>query len=193
MLLTLRSVRSRFILAALAVSILGACAAPAPPVPAAADMQPTSTVEDLMRALIDPAADALWDAVVITSTPDGLDEQRPETVGDWMALERSAIMLVESGNLLQIEGRRIAGEHSVSELPDVDLAPQEIAVRVAEHPDAWRRSARELHDAGVVMLDAVRARDVDALLAAGDRLDVACENCHARFWYRDDPADAPAR
>ncbi len=146
-----------------------------------------------MRALIDPAADALWDAVVITSTPEGLDEQRPETYGDWMALERSAIMLVESGNLLQIAGRRIAGEHSVSEMPDIDLEPQEIAVRVAEHEDAWTRSARELHDAGVVMLDAVRARDVDALLAGGDRLDAACENCHARFWYRNDPADAPAR
>ncbi|MEE2613532.1 MAG: hypothetical protein VX975_06895, partial [Acidobacteriota bacterium] len=52
---------------------------------------------------------------------------------------------------------------------------------------------RELHDAGVVMLDAVRARDVDALLDGGDRLDVACENCHSRFWYPDNPAGSGAR
>ena len=31
-----------------------------------------------MRTLVDPAADTLWDAVVITSTLEGLTEQQPE-------------------------------------------------------------------------------------------------------------------
>jgi hypothetical protein len=138
-----------------------------------------------MRSMIDPSADALWDAVVTTSTLDGLDEHRPETEQDWLPLERGAIILVEAGNLLQIDGRPIAGEQSVSELPGVDLEPAEIAVLVSENRDTWMRLARELHDAGVVMLEAVRARDVDALLEGGDRLDVVCENCHSRFWYPD--------
>ncbi|MEE2636297.1 MAG: hypothetical protein VYE68_03585 [Acidobacteriota bacterium] len=135
--------------------------------------------------LIDPAADALWDAVVITSTPDGLEETRPETDEDWRSLERQTLILVEAGNLLQIDGRDIAEEDSVSELPGIDLEPAEIAERIAANQDGWLRSARELHDAGVVILEAVRTRDVDALLAGGDRLDVACENCHSRFWYPD--------
>ncbi len=139
-----------------------------------------------MRSLVDPAADAIWDAVVITSTPAGLDERRPETNDDWNSLERSAIVLVESGNLLQMGGRPIAAAESVSELPGVDLEPDDIAARVAANPNAWARSARELHDAGVVMLEAVRARDVDALLTGGNRLQIACENCHSRFWYPDD-------
>ena len=140
-----------------------------------------------MRAMVDPPADALWDAVVTTVTDGGIEEVRPETDADWLPLERDAIMLVEAGNLLLIDGRRIASEGSVSELPGIDLEPGDIAVRVAENRDAWMRSARELHDAGVVMLDAVRARDVDALLEGGNRLDVACENCHSRFWYPDRP------
>jgi hypothetical protein len=154
------------------------------------DFQPTATVEDIMRSMVDPSADALWDAVVVTSTPDGLDERQPETEEDWLSLERGAFILAEAGNLLQIDGRRIAGLGSVSELPGIDLPPDEIAVLVADNRDTWIRLARELHDAGVVMLDAVRARDVAALLEGGDRLDVACENCHTRFWYPNTPGSS---
>ena len=139
-----------------------------------------------MRSMVDPSADAMWDAVVTTVTDVGIEEVRPETEEDWLRLERRAIMLVEAGNLLLIDGRRIANEGSVSELPGIDLEPDQIAVLVAENRDTWMRLARELHDAGVVMLDAVRARDVDALLEGGVRLDVACESCHSRFWYPND-------
>lgn len=172
----------------LVVASLVACEVPAPEPsqPPQDDLQPTATVEDLMRSLVDPAADAIWDAVVITSTAAGLDERRPETDDDWNALERSAVVLAESGNLLQVGDRPIAAAGSVSELPGVDLEPGDIAARVAADPRAWARSARELRDAGSVTLKAVRARDVDALLASGDRLYVACENCHSRFWYPDD-------
>jgi hypothetical protein len=160
---------------------------PVAPPPPTADFQPTATVEDLMRVMIDPAADAMWDAVVVTSTLDGLEEQRPETDDEWLALERDAILLLEAGNLLQIEHRPVAAPDSVSQLPGVDLEPADIAARIVASPDAWQRSARELHDVGVVMLEAVRARNVEALLAGGDRLDATCENCHSRFWYPSDP------
>ena len=172
----------------LAVTVLGlftACSAESPPpaVVTQPDFQPTASVQDLMRWMIDPPADALWDAVVTTVTGDGIEEVRPETDGDWRRLERQAILLVEAGNLLQIGDRRIASEESESALPGIDLAPEEIAVLVAENRNTWLRLARELHDAGVVILTAIRAHDVNALLKGGDRLDVACENCHARFWY----------
>ena len=145
-----------------------------------------------MRAVIDPAADAVWDAVVITSTRDGIDREVPDSDEDWLALEHHAVRLLEAGNLLQIEGRSIAGPDSVSELPGIDLEPADIVVRVAGQYDAWLRSGRELHDAGVVVLDAVRARSIDALLESGDRLDAACESCHSRFWYPPDAAEAAA-
>jgi hypothetical protein len=169
--------------------VVAACEdrAPVAPPPPTADFQPTATVEDLMRMMIDPAADAMWDAVVVTSTLDGLEEQRPETDDEWLALERDAILLLEAGNLLQIEHRPVAAPDSVSQLPGVDLEPADIAARIVASPDAWQRSARELHDVGVVMLEAVRARNLEALLAGGDRLDATCENCHSRFWYPSDP------
>ncbi len=179
----------------LATTVLTSCAtdAPAPSAPPLSELQPTTSVEDIMRSMVDPSADAIWDAVVTTVTDAGVEEVRPRTEEEWLALERSAIMLVEAGNLLVIDGRRIAREGSVSELPEIDLEPDEIAVRVANNRDTWVRLARELHDAGVVMLTAVRARDVDALLEGGARLDVACESCHSRFWYPDNPGSGTGR
>ena len=177
---------------ALALTGLAGCTAdvPEPDPGPRPDFQPTTTVEELMRAVIDPAADAVWDAVVITSTRDGIDREVPDSDDDWLALEHHAVRLLESGNLLQIEGRPIAAADSVSELPGIDLEPADIAVRVAGQYDAWLRSGRELHDAGVVVLEAARARSVDALLESGDRLDAACESCHSRFWYPPDAAEA---
>ena len=176
----------------LALAGVAACAgdAPEPDPGPRPDFQPTATVEELMRSVIDPAADAVWDSVVITSTRDGIDREEPDSDDDWLALEHHAVRLLEAGNLLQIDGRPIAGADSVSELPGIDLEPADIAVRVAEQYDAWLRSGRELHDAGVVVLDAVRGRSVDALLESGDRLDAACESCHSRFWYPPDAAAA---
>ena len=150
---------------------------------AVSDMRPAATVEELMRSMIDPAADAVWDAVVTDVSADGVVEIRPETDGDWMRLRRHAVTLAEASNLLLIEGRRIAPPESRSDLPGVDLHPDAIQELVAENWDAWVAAARGMHDTSVVVLDAVEARDVDALLAAGTELDVACENCHARYWY----------
>lgn len=136
-----------------------------------------------MRVMIDPAADAIWDAVVTDVTADGVVEIRPETAEEWATLRRHAVTLVEATNLLLIEGRPIAAPGSRSDLPGIDLHPDAIETLVAEDRSGWTTLAHGLHAAGLLVLDAVRARDPDALLAAGTDLDLACENCHSRYWY----------
>ena len=145
--------------------------------------RPTATVEDIMRWMVDPAADAVWDAVVTVGTVNGIETTQPETDDDWRDLRRHAVTLVEATNLLLIDGRRVAGTESHSALPGIDLEPEEIELLVADDRETWTRLVHELHDAGVGVLDAVAATDVDGLLVAGDRLDLACENCHSVYWY----------
>ena len=145
-----------------------------------------------MRTMIDPAADAIWDAVVTESTPEGIVETRPETDGDWTRLRRQAVLLAESANLLLVEGRRIAAPESRSELPGIDLHPDAIEELLAEDWDSWAETARGLGDTSAVVLAAVDARDVEALLAAGAELDLACERCHAIYWYPGHADPRPA-
>ena len=136
-----------------------------------------------MRSMIDPAADAIWDAVVTEATPAGIVTTVPATNEDWLGLRRHAVTLVESTNLLLIEGRQVAGAGSRSEMPSVDLEPKEIEALLSEDRDTWISLVTNLHTSGVQVLTAVDALDVDALLEAGDGLDLACESCHARYWY----------
>ena len=136
-----------------------------------------------MRAIIDPSADAIWDAVVTDATAEGIVETRPETAGDWARLHHHAVVIAEATNLLIVEGRRIAAPESRSELPGIDLHPDAIQELMTEDWRAWVESASGLRDASVIVLDAIDARQVDALLAAGTALDAACENCHSRYWY----------
>ena len=164
-------------LAALAAG-LAACAGPPPVAP-----RPAATVEELMRSWVDPAADAVWDAVVTEVTPEGVRETRPETDGDWTRLRRHAVTLAEAANLLLVEGRPVAAPESRSELPGIDLHPEAIEDLLADDWRSWAESARGLGDTSAAVLDAVEARDVDALLAAGAELDRACERCHAQYWY----------
>lgn len=164
-----------------------ACATDAPTPSArgvsAPPFRTTATVEDVMRSIIDPAADAVWDAVVTVSTAEGIETTQPESEDDWAALRRHVITLVEAPNLLLLDGRRVAGVGSRSELPGIDLEPEKIASLLAADRESWMRLVSDLHDTGVGVLNAVDSRDVDALLVAGDRLGLACENCHSRYWY----------
>jgi hypothetical protein len=150
---------------------------------AAAGYRPTATIEEIMRHVIDPSADAIWESVVTEVSADGVVEHVPDSEEAWAALRGQAITLVEATNLLLMPGRRVAAPGSRSELPGVDLEPEEVEALLAQDRAAWTQFVGGLHASGVTVLEAIDRRDVDALLVAGDGLDLACENCHVRYWY----------
>ena len=167
-----------------ATLVLGCADAPAADEPASGSgYAATATIEEIMRHMIDPAADAIWESVVTDVTVEGVIEHVPVTDDDWATLHGHAINLVEATNLLLVPGRRVAAPASRSEMPGVDLEPEEIEALLAADPAAWSQFVVGLRASGLTVLEAVGRRDVDALLVAGDGLDLACENCHLRYWY----------
>ena len=136
-----------------------------------------------MRYIVDPAADSIWEAVVVEVTAEGTISKAPETDEDWLALRGHALTLAEATNLLLMEGRPVAAPGSRSEMPGVDLEPEQIEALRAANPGAWAAMVGGLRESTRVVLDAIERRDVDALLVAGDGLDLACENCHVVYWY----------
>ena len=144
-----------------------------------------------MLSMVDPKADAIWNSVATIVTLEGTEEKRPRTEEDWVALRHDAITLVEATNLLLIGGRQVAKPGVKSENPGIELEPEEIQARIAQDPETWKKMVHGLHDASMVMLDAVDARNVDMLFDNGGNLDAACESCHRQYWYPDPEHHAP--
>ena len=156
----------------------------------APEYRPTATVREIMDSIVDPSADALWDSVEVVATLEGTVKKEPKTDEDWHALRRHAIALIEASNLLLMPNRLVAKPGEKAEDPRVDLHPEEIQTLIRQDPGTWNTVAHGLHDAAMQSLQATDAKDVTALLNAGDVLDQACESCHRRYWYRIQPSAA---
>lgn len=146
--------------------------------------EPQASVQELMADLIDPAADAVWEAVSSETGPNGIEEHYPRTAEEWNAVRRHALRIVEGANLLLVEGRQVSHGKALedADVPGISTAPQ-IQHAIDTNRAAFGAYARELHAAGSEVLAATVARNPQRLLAAGAKLDAACERCHAAYWY----------
>jgi hypothetical protein len=121
------------------------------------------TLPQLMNWVLDPAADGIWDAVGWISTSKGERVIAPHTEAEWDALRNSAATLMEASNLLMLEGR--AKDHG-----------------------QWMIYSRRLSKAAEKTLEAIQAKDTQAIFAAGSEIDSACEACHIQYAKFDQKA-----
>ena len=176
--------------------LMGACSQSTPPVaqqspPAAAapaagpaadsPFEITATIRELMDSTVDPSADALWDAVSVVSTRKGEEEHKPRTDEEWKAVRRAAVTLMESMNLVVMEGRRAAPPGTVP--GEGELTPDQIDQKIAANRAALVGFAKGLRATAAKALVAIDKKDPSALLDAGGDIDEACEVCHVTFWY----------
>jgi len=148
----------------------------------------TATIQDIMDAQVDPAADEIWNSVASIVTASGIEEKQPRTDDEWEALKLKAFLVIEGANLLVMPGRQVAPEGAALD-PD-ELAgekPEDIQKAMASNRSAWVQLAQGLHDAGLEVMDAIEAKSPEQLVEAGEKLDTACENCHSTFWYPNQP------
>ena len=169
---------------------LGACEAKsASSQPEAAAQAPpfaiTASVQDLMVSEVDPSADYLWESVGTIVTASGTEEHQPRTDEEWRAVRIRAVTLAEAGNLLMMDGRRVAepGKKLEDEGVEGILTAVESQAAIDGARPAFVAFARALHDVGASMISAIDARDVGGMMTAGEELDAVCESCHIQFWY----------
>jgi len=152
------------------------------PIPA---FQPTASIQELMQSIVDPSADAVWEAVSSETGPNGIEEHQPRTDAEWSAVRRHALTLAEAGNLLLVENRAVS--HGGAALEDAHvpgiLNAREVRQAIDADRGAFAAHALALHAAAGDALVAIDARDAGRLLVAGERIDAACEACHVRYWY----------
>ena len=112
----------------------------------APSVEPVGTMSQLMVDIILPTSD---DIFYIGRTP-------PSNNAEWGAIQRSALMLAESGNLLMVGSR-------------------------AREQGNWIKDAKLLVDVGAAAYKAARAKDMDAILALNEQLYTACVTCHQDY------------
>ena len=162
-----------------------------------APFQPSASIQDLMVAIVDPSADALWESVSSETSAKGIEERFPRTDKEWQAVRNNAIALQEGANLLMMEGRAVTHGGKATEDAHVEgiLSPHETRKVIDADPARFHAAARGLQAAAGEALAAIDAKDPGKLLVAGGKLDQACEHCHSIYWYpnaKQPPAKWPA-
>ena len=192
-----RIVRAGGALSVAASLCAGNCSAPRSSAPAAAsataprapvlwgNISPVVSVKELMRYLIDPASDFVFDAVRTDITATGTVDTAPVSEGDWERVRTGAVMIAEGADLLRI-ARPFAppGDQNNSTGPDAEeLSPAQIKAKLDADPVLWDAKVQALRNVGLQVLEIAKRKNAQELWDAGDNLDQACENCHLAYWY----------
>lgn len=122
----------------------------------AVTITPVASVKQIMAAITMPAANAVWSSVSTIVDIDGIHEQVPRTDDEWAAVGSSAAALIESANLLMVEGRAV------------------------DNGD-WMTFAKQMFDTSTRALKGAESKNADEILSAGEVINESCDNCHQRY------------
>jgi hypothetical protein len=153
-------------------------------------MKPIVSVKELMRDMIDPIADYVFDAVATIVTKKGTVERIPKTEEDWDRIRMGGVSLAEGAYLLKVR-RPFAppGDLNNSTGPDAaELSPAAIMAKVEKDPVEWNARIEALRNAGLEVIDIAKRKDASQMWDAAENLDAACENCHKSYWYPGEDA-----
>jgi hypothetical protein len=174
--------------------LVSQCSRPAPPPPAGqaliGDMKAVVSVRELMKYMIDPIADNIFDAVWTDITPKGNIEHLPKTDDDWENVRVGAVTIAEGIYLLKVPRPFTPpGDVNNSTGPNPpELSPTQIKAKLDADPVLWNAKIEALRNVALEVLEIVKKKDVNELFAAGEDLDKACESCHLEYWYPGDRA-----
>ena len=171
--------------------VLSACQrASVATVEASADAPADTSIQELMEAMVDPAADRVWEAVSSTITAQGEDKKQPQTDEEWREVRNAVILVREATHLLAMPGRPIvpAGGKILDEGHDGVLSTADAQKNLEAQFAAFSQLARALRDVTTRLLKAVDARDAEQVFEIGAEMDGVCESCHMTFWYPGQPA-----
>jgi hypothetical protein len=177
-------------------TLLPACSpsnVPPPQAPAPqlwGDLKPIVSVKELMRDMIDPASDYVFDAIGTVDSKAGTVEIYPRTQADWDKLRVGGVMLAEGIYLLKIP-RPFAppGDENNSTGPDPEeLSPAQIKAKLEADPVLWNAKIEALRNVGLEVLDIVKRKDVKELWDAAGTSTRRARAVTSRSWYPGDAA-----
>ena len=144
------------VMAASAISVAACAGQPDPP-----PFKAVASVEQLMEATVQPAADAYWGAVSTVVDKDGVHENFPRTDEEWEKVWAGAMTIAESGNLLMMSPR-------------------------AKVEEDWMTFSVALVDIGTEAAKIAQSKNPEAVLEVGERVYNVCTQCHMKYIVEDE-------
>jgi len=145
-----------------------------------------ASIQSLMQAQIEPAAEALWNSVSTTVSAEGTEEKHPVTPQEWSAVRTHAVALMDASKQLELERKLLSpGQQMADEGVQGVLPAVQVEKRIATNRAQFTQFAQRLHQVSEQMLTAIDAKNVQGMIDAGEAIDAACETCHLAFWYPD--------
>ncbi|MGE3957194.1 MAG: hypothetical protein AB7H96_10790 [Vicinamibacterales bacterium] len=133
-------------------ALLAGCSAAPQPVP----FKAVAETKDIMEMVMERQADIVWGATGTIVTAEGVEERRPKSEEDWVAVKAAAVNLTETGNLLLMPGR-------------------------AQDGDEWPRRVEAMMAQGQKMIAAIDRKDTQAMFDVGSDLYDTCTSCHMHY------------
>lgn len=168
------------------IALIASCRSQPQPAAAPAGPVPVGTVREVMRAIVDPSADVLFNAVATTISAAGVEDKQPRTDEEWEHVQRGALTLVEAANLLALP-RRVAQPHeeNTSAVAE-ELTPLQIQAKIEANRESWLKHVMQLQSVAREAWKTTYERDPKGLFEVGEHIEKACESCHMEFWYPDE-------
>jgi hypothetical protein len=117
---------------------------------------PVASIKQIMNAIVQPSAVAIFGAVSSTITKDGTEEKAPHSDAEWDAVRNNAAALAESGNLLMIAGRSI-------------------------DKGDWVKMSKAMIDAARLTMKATDEKSPQGVFDSGEFIYDSCNNCHGKY------------
>jgi hypothetical protein len=133
----------------------------------AASFDTSVDTRQLMNWMIDPSSKVVFGAVATIITEQGEQNVQPRSDEEWNHVRNHAVMVLEAGNLLMLEGR--ARPSSVQDVAD------------------WNAKARAMSAAARTAIEATDVKDPEALFAASGDIYQTCTDCHEKYIFTAPP------
>jgi hypothetical protein len=117
---------------------------------------------EIMSRMVDPAANFIWSSVSTTVTTEGIEEKFPQSENEWDEVRKAVDRLAEGGRLLKTDPQRKG---------DKD----------------WLKWSQAIIDSATLTREAVKSRNADGILEAGDAIYNTCVGCHGGYWRMSSP------
>lgn len=144
----------------------------------------------LMKAVVAPQAQVLWDVGNKAFDDEGNASVAKITAADWSKLSGAA-QKMKAASVAMADASKIVvappGQKLQDEGSPGQATSRQIQAYIDANPKDFADHARKLADVSDAFLKAAASKDAKTLGEASASLDEACEACHVKYWYPDQP------